>query len=183
MLVDGIIETNPVTAVKRPRTATTTEKHIPSSDEVKAILDAAWDTEWEMPLLVAAATGARRSEVLALRWSDLALDTGELRVVRGVHWYRDADGQRSHQFLDPKTQRSRRTIGLPDSVVVRLRQHRKAQLERRFAHGAAWVDLDLVFENGNGSPLDPEGMTRAFKKSPLRPIVRRCAWTTSGTLR
>ncbi|MDQ3532036.1 MAG: site-specific integrase [Actinomycetota bacterium] len=163
-LVDGISETNPVTAVKRPRTATTTEKHIPSPEEVKAILDAARDTEWEMPLLVAAATGARRSEVLAVRWSDLSLDSGELRIVRGVHWCRDAHGQRSLQFLDPKTQRSRRSIGLPDSVVVRLRQHRKAQLERRVAHGAAWADHDLVFERGDGAPLDPDAMTKAFKR-------------------
>lgn len=163
-LVDAIIETNPVTAVRRPKTSTTTEKHIPSPDEVNAILDAAVGSEGKMPLLLAATTGARRSEVCALRWSDLDLDKGEVRICRGLHWCKGEDGNRTLTFLDPKTPRARRTIGLPMTVVARLKAHRKEQLERRFTHGAAWVDLDLVFDRGDGSAVDPERMTRALKR-------------------
>lgn len=38
------------------------------------------DAEFALYLRVLAATGCRRSEVLALRWTDVELATGELRI-------------------------------------------------------------------------------------------------------
>jgi hypothetical protein len=88
----------------------------------------------------------RRGELLALRWRDVALDRrvdGEsaplLRVTASLQ---RIDGQ--DVFLSPKTDRARRTVGLPPAAVALLRRHRREQLERRVLLGEAWTDLDLV---------------------------------------
>lgn len=163
-LVDGIIETNPVTAVKRPRTATTTEKYIPAPTRSRRFSMRPGTPSGRCRCWLRLRPG--RVEVKSLHCVGVILrltqtSFGSFVESTGIE---TQTAGRSYEFLDPKTQRSFRTIGLPDSVLVRLRGHRKAQLEYRFAHGTALVDLDLVFDNGDGSPLDPEGMTRAFKK-------------------
>lgn len=99
--------------------------------------------------------GARN--VLGLRWSAVDLDAGVARVVVTLQ----RSGGEAH-YVSPKTDRSRRTISLPASVVTRLRQHRKEQAERRLLLGAAWRDTDLVCDRGDGEHLDPDGLTNAF---------------------
>jgi integrase len=43
-----------------------------------------------------------------------------------------------------------------------LRQQRSDQVSRRLLLGAAWVDHDLVFDRGDGEPMPPDGVSRAF---------------------
>jgi integrase len=45
-----------------------------------------------------------------------------------------------------------------------LRRHRKEQSERRLLLGAAWHDLDLVCDRGDGGHLDPDGFSHAFER-------------------
>ena len=66
-------------------------------------------------------------------------------------------------FLDPKSPKAYRTVGLPAPVVERLRTHRREQIERRVALGA-WQELDLVVDRGDGGPLDPDSITKAFRR-------------------
>ena len=54
------------------------------------------------------------------------------------------------EFLPPKADRARRTVGLPPAAVTLLRRHRKEQAERRLLFGEAWQNLDLVIERGDG---------------------------------
>jgi hypothetical protein len=58
-------------------------------------------------------------------------------------------------FLPPKTDRGRRTVGLPPATVALLRRHRKDQLERRVLLGEAWQDFDLVIDRGDGGLSPP----------------------------
>lgn len=48
-----------------------------------------------------------------------------------------------------------RVVGVPDAVVAELRRLRAAQAEQRLAAGTWWADLDLVFTQPNGLPIDP----------------------------
>jgi integrase len=117
---------------------------IPTATEMRILVDAAADTSWGIPILVAATTGARRSEVLALRWPDVDLDVGVAAIQRG------------------KTAGSRRTVSIPPSTVVALKRHRKEQAERRLLVGPAWQDLELVVDRGDGGPVHPVSLSHAF---------------------
>lgn len=119
-------------------------------------------TRLYVPLAILASTGLRRGELLALRWRDVELDRrvdGEsaplLRVTASLQ---RIDGQ--DVFLPPKTDRARRTVGLPPAAVALLRRHRREQLERRILLGEAWTDLDLVIERGDGEPFPPDSLSR-----------------------
>ena len=106
----------------------------------------------------------RPAEILGLRWSDVDLATGSL-VVRqtlvriGKTW----------RFEPPKTEKSRRTIPLPRSVVRALAAHKARQAETRLRCGPQYQDHDLTFAAANGAPLSSTNLVRRH----LKPILRR----------
>ena len=63
---------------------------------------------------------------------------------------------------DTKTQKSRRTLEVPDEVARALRQHHTKQAARRLRAGESWQDHDLVFCTRNGKPLAAGNVRRAF---------------------
>jgi integrase len=111
---------------------------------MRTLVDAAEETPYGLPILLAATTGLRRGEVLTLRWADVELDERTLAVRGG------------------KTSSARRTINLPPSTVGALRAHRKAQAERRLLCGTAWQDRDLVVDRGDGGAVHPDSVSHAF---------------------
>ncbi|MCP3934207.1 MAG: site-specific integrase [Actinomycetia bacterium] len=101
----------------------------------------------------------RRGEALGLRWRDLDLDSGDLRITQTI-----VTISYTPQFDTPKTKRSRRSIYLDHTTVDELRRHRLRQKEERLALGEAWMnDGDLVFTDELGRPLHPDKVTRAFR--------------------
>lgn len=73
---------------------------------------------WTCMLLL----GLRRSEACGLRWPDVTLDEGTIRIVRGVH---RVNG--SLASLPTKTRRFKRTAPLPDICVRALTEYQDAQ--------------------------------------------------------
>jgi integrase len=151
-----ILTVNAAAAVQPPR-AERPKLTVPDSAMVGRLLGAARTTRWYVPLVLAATSGMRRGEVLALRWASVNLDTGLVRVVASLQLI---DGLA--RFQEPKTARARRTLALPTATVAVLRRHRKEQTERRLLLGEAWRDLDLVVEEGDGQPVSPDAFSRAF---------------------
>jgi integrase len=49
--------------------------------------------------------------------------------------------------------------------VETLKRHRKEQTERRLLLGAAWTDLDLVVDRGDGEHLDPDTLSAGFRRA------------------
>jgi integrase len=101
---DGLLARNPAAVVKRPGLARREAKHATAVD-VTALLKAADGLRYRDVLLLIAATGMRRGEALALRWSDVDLDNGPV-TVRGTL------GRMGGRLVvsEPKTDRSRRTV-------------------------------------------------------------------------
>jgi integrase len=64
---------------------------------------------------------------------------------------------------DTKTEKSRRTLALPQSAVTALREHRKWQAEARLSAGPLWQDTALVFTTSVGTPLDASDVRRDFR--------------------
>src|SRR5206468_3227684 len=110
---------NPVANATPPRRVHR-ELRPPTPAEVLRIVEAAEqvDPGLAVYLLVAAATGARRSEVIGLRWSDVDLDAGAVVISRGVVVGLDGLVEK-----DTKTHAARR-IALDVGTTELLRAHR-----------------------------------------------------------
>ena len=130
-----------------------------SGEQVSAVL-AALAGHWLEPIaLVALATGMRRGEILALRWSDIDFKANSLRVERSLE-----ETRAGLRFKSPKTRKGRRTISLPSSVIEPLSRARKAQLETRLALGLGKPDAEtLVFSLADGSPRSPDNLSRDWR--------------------
>ena len=65
-------------------------------------------------------------------------------------------------MVEPKTERSRRVLPLPKTVVSALRAHRSRQLEEKLSLGPDWQETGLVFTSNIGTPLEPRNVVRKF---------------------
>lgn len=153
---------NPAEAVEAPRPERRQMQALPAS-ELGRIIQEARSTRFHMGILLAISTGLRRGEVLGLRWSDVDLDRRRISVAQAVQ----RQGA-ENVFVQPKSERSRRTVELPPFLVDELRRHRSDQAQRRLLLGPDWKNYDLVIDAGDGAPFHPVSLTNAFAR-----IVRR----------
>jgi integrase len=107
--------------------------------------------------ITALGTGMRQGELLGLRWEDVDLAAGRLRVR---HTLGRVDGKLT--LLEPKTERSRRTVMLPSVVVLAHRGHRTRQKNERLVAGSHWVDSGHVFTTTIGTPIEAGAVWHAF---------------------
>jgi integrase len=134
-----------------------------TTEQARSFLSVVSDDDLAAFWYLALYTGMRRGEMLALRWSDVDFQRGQLAVRRTL-----SRGEEGLVISEPKTKAGRRSIALPEPVIVALRAHRSQQLKRRLALGADWIDLDLVFDRGDGTIMHSNNVTHAFPR-----IVRR----------
>jgi integrase len=129
-------------------------------DQASALLKVSEGTRMHAYISLCLATGIRTEEARELRWDHVEFGDPSAKppvpasaaVWRSVR----ADG-------DTKTEKSRRTLGLPDMAVDALRAHQKRQAEERLAAGGQWSDHDLVFGTRTGGALDAANVRREFK--------------------
>ena len=152
-----LLTRNVAEAVTPPRPV---RRQVPpfSSEQADVVLSAVAETDLAPAVALALGTGMRRGEVLGLRWSDIDLVGGEARITQTLQ--ATADGV---CFVPPKTHRSARTIALPPFVLDALKQQRSRQGIRRLAAGAAWQELGLVVDRGDGAPLAPWALSQRFR--------------------
>ncbi len=110
--------------------------------------------------MLAAATGARRSELVALRWRNVDVPEGVVRIERGV-----VMGPTGLVEKDTKTHAARR-VALDDGTVQLLAAHRARMAARAAMCRVELTEDAFVFSNsgdGSGSWF-PDSVTRAFKR-------------------
>lgn len=86
-------------------------------NEIMSIIEGFRDTPLEAWLLCSTTLGLRKEEVCALYWSDINLETGEVKIDKGVQWVNGRE-----VFNPPKTRLSYRTVYLPDFALERLKE-------------------------------------------------------------
>src|SRR5262245_45146150 len=118
------------------------------------------------PALTSLFTGARRGEVLALRWTDVDLD----RKLIKIHAALEQTAAHRTRFKEPKTASGKRTIALPDVVVETLREHRREQLETRLVLGLGRAPAGaLVFPApGTEQPWNPDAFSELWRDVAAR---------------
>ncbi len=159
----GLLSRNVADAVSPPRVQRP-EMHTWGEDDIAHFLEAAKDTPYYALFYTAFFTGMRRSELLALRWQDIDFVLSQVYVSRSLHCL---SGGRV-VFRSPKTAKGRRTVALPPSAILVLKEHYEKQKLERAMLGMPLTDDDLVFSHLDGSPLLPDSVTHAWIK-----LVRR----------
>lgn len=154
---DGLIAKNVTLAVTRPVVPMSDPRPV-SQKQVRELIASANGHRLRPLLVLVATTGLRRGEALGLRWGDIDLQAGSLRVSRSL--VRTSKGIEMDN--QTKTPRGRRTIPLAQSVVVELRDHKARQAGERLKAGPAWRNLDLVFCTEDGGPLEPRNVSRWY---------------------
>jgi integrase len=124
-------------------------------NEAKIFLKAIEGDRLEALFAVALALGLRRGESLALKWSDVDLDTSTLRVTGTLQRLKG-----NLVIQPPKTEKSERVLDIPKVLLQKLREHRTRQLEEKMALGQNWQDTGLVFTTSLGTPIDPRNVKR-----------------------
>ncbi|MGB5925202.1 MAG: tyrosine-type recombinase/integrase [Dehalococcoidia bacterium] len=155
----GLVVRNVAKVVEPPRVARVTMQTL-SPEEVSRFLDVARDTDYYVYFATLLYTGLRRGELLALRWRNLDLGSGKLSVVETA--YRLGSGE--YRIKEPKTPHSRRTVVLPDSLVELLKAYRFDQELLRIQLGIGLNADDFVFIRPDGSPINPNAITLAFRR-------------------
>ena len=160
----GVIGQNPAALVSPPRVQQT-EIEIIHEDEIKLVLKALRGRNLPLYTIatVALATGMRRGELLALRWKNIDLDGGKLRIEQSLE-----QTKAGLRFKPPKSKHGRRTITIPPAVVADLRAHWKATQEQRLTLGIGRsTSTDLVFTMWDGSPRKPNALTNDWLRASM----------------
>ena len=101
-----------------------------SESELAALLNHLDGGPLYYPTLLSANTALRRAEICGLRWRDLNFESGTLHVAQQVQ---KIEGELV--TLIPKSDRSRRTIRVPETVMRELEAHRTNQAASRLQLG------------------------------------------------
>jgi len=127
-------------------------------DDIVRFLKAAEPTPYYALFYTALFTGARRGELLALRWQDVNFLDPQISISRSLHQLKD----NSFVYTEPKTAKSRRTIALSPSAILTLKEHKEKQDITRAMLGLPLKDDSLVFSTPEGTPLRPNTVSRAW---------------------
>ena len=157
--VEQLLAVNPAEQSKRPRQRGAEPTRVWTAEQMDAFLSTARSHRLFAFYHLAAYTGARRGELLYLRWQAVNLDAAEITfggstaVVHGQRIEGTTKGGRS------------RVISIDSDTVAVLRDHRRSQAEERLAAGSNWTDTSgLVFTTRWGEPLYPDTVTALMTK-------------------
>ena len=104
-------------------------------------------------------SGARRSEICALRWSDVDFENetllidNSLKVIDGIV---DEDS--------PKTEYSKRKIYISSATIEILREYKKWQDEYILQRGPKWIGTDRIFTSNIGTYMHPDTCDKIINK-------------------
>lgn len=157
---------NPV-QLATPPTAPRVARRIARPDVVAAVVNEGTKSRNPingLALRLLAATGARRGEVCGLRWHDLDLDRGVMRIRSAIAQL--ADGSLVEK--EPKSHQQRE-VALDSRTVELLRLHRVEQRDQLAALGLehstdGYVLADLVADLTGMTPTPPNRLTQAFTR-------------------
>jgi integrase len=159
---DGLIPRNVADGIKAPRPK---KKEINplSPEQARAFLAAAHGDRFEALYVLALHCGLREGELLGLKWDDVDLESGMLRVRRTL-----SEPRTGYVFEPPKNGKGR-SIKLTRAATEALRGHLGRQLEEIGGSGDDYQDQGLVFPSRSGTPMNAKNLTaRSFK-----PLLKR----------
>lgn len=160
-----LIVANPADKVERPK-----KDHFVGSfydaDEMNALFTVSKGTKLEIPILLGAFYGLRRSEAIGLKWDAIDFEHDTL-TIRHTVTSCELDGKITLVASDTtKTKSSMRTLPLVSFVKERLLRLREEQAENRTLCGRSYIKdyLEYVCVNEIGDLIKPHYVTESFRK-------------------
>lgn len=144
----------------RAKRAPIAAEQVWTAAELLAFLKTTEDDRLGVLWLVMATTGLRRGEALGLRWADVDLEAGTLRIVET----RTSVGYVVHEG-GPKSAAGKRPMPLLPETTAALRSWKARQNAERLAWGAAWADSGLVFTREDGTGWHPDRISKLFARA------------------
>lgn len=120
--------------------------------------------KWKTLVHLLLITGARRGEVLGLKWEKVDFEGNRIFICNNILYRADVGIYES----SPKTERSRRYVALPTETMQLLRRYRAWQAEERLRLGEYYQNQGFVFAQDNGNPMHPDSVTNWLKKFSRR---------------
>ncbi|MGI5233755.1 tyrosine-type recombinase/integrase [Actinoallomurus sp. CA-142502] len=153
--VDQLLPSNPVERAKRPRMQRSEPGKVWDGAQLKTFLDAAKAHRLSAFFHLAAYTGARRGELLNLRWRDIDLDGKQITIAGSAAF---VAGER----IEGTTKSGRsRVVSIDADTVQTIKSHRQRQNADRLAAGDGWKGAENkenghVFTTAWGDPIHPD---------------------------
>lgn len=155
-----IIPINPAKAVSPPK-AKKVEFNVLTREQIQTVLEHSKGKPYYNVVFLAIHTGMRRGEIFGLKWKDIDFKNNLLSIRRTLQRIKN----KGYVLRDAtKTDGSRRTIALTDSVIQLLKQIQQQQEKNKSSLESAYDDQDLVFANPQGGFLDMDNLTRNFSR-------------------
>ena len=154
---------NPIADTELPTWALSERDEVraPSLDEVRTLIATAdtFDPSFAAVLRLVAATGMRRGEVCALRWNDVDLSAGTVRISQSV-----VAAKGGAILKSPKTRASIRTVAVDPDTASILRRLQLAQRSLAMACGLTLEPESFLFSSEPGGlvPPHPDAMSHTF---------------------
>lgn len=171
-----LLQRNPAKGATRPAKVELTDDQKAgmafTSEEADLFLEAAKQSPLYAMWLTFITAGLRPQEMFALKWADI--ETKSVRVQRDGKWSEVPTTvikvQRAMKHLGsgkyvvgvPKTKKGRRSISIPQTLIVALDAHRIVQVKAMLVAGEGFERNDLIFPDANGKHLSHDSVRNQF---------------------
>lgn len=172
-----LIKSNPADKIERPKKADYIASYY-TGEELSVLFEASKGDPLELPIILAAYYGLRRSEVLGLKWNAIDFENKKITINFTVTEVNNGDGRGNFivEKARTKSKSSRRVLPLVKPIEDLLIKIKQEQDENRMLCGSSYNDkyLDFVNVNKLGERIKPNYISQHFnlilKKNGLRKI-------------
>lgn len=135
--------------------------------EVKKFLNVAKYDRLYALYLLEMMTGMRRGEILGLKWEDIDFENKKINIRHNLCIVNNDDENTTKKtklvLLDPKTEKSKRTIPINMQVIYELQEHRKRQEDEKENYQDIYKDMGMVFCKVDGNYIYPRDFLRQYQ--------------------
>lgn len=128
--------------------------------------------KWQVAMQLLIFTGCRRSEIVGLKWNKVDFKKCEISIEINLLYTK----QRGVYTDTTKTESSKRTIKIPEELILLMKKYKKQYNEIKIALGENWHDENFVFVQEDGKPMHPDSLTdycAKFRKKYNKVIVKK----------
>ena len=165
-----LIDKNPNLKANKPKKEKT-ERRYYDLEQVHKLLSCLSNERIKYRTLITLAldSGMRRSEICALRWSDVDFDTNTIKINKSLKVVKGIVDE-----SNTKTENSKREIIVSNATINLLKEYKEWQDNYIKEMGKKWIGTDRVFTSKEGNYMYPSTcdhtLRKIIKKYNLEPI-------------